>query len=179
MWTVLENLGYRAKHEPRTERRAGEGHARFLEAPGGLHLLPTTGSVTELESCISLIQRCLARHQWVFLVNAPFEEDILLRFYPVLSDRRVVNIPVKSYEAKHWALLQALNHPLAGAILFWHSSLDSYEEQKLDRLAQKTQCFCGQFVSDALPQALPALHSTGYLHSLTGAIRSPARQKRA
>ncbi|MBW8072087.1 MAG: hypothetical protein GJU77_00100 [Ferrovum sp.] len=179
MWTVLENLGYRAKYEPSAESRAREGHARFPEAPGGLHLLPTTGSVTELESCVSLIQRCLARHQWVFLVDAPFEEDILLRFYPVLSDRRVVNVPVKSYEAKHWALLQALNHPLAGAILFWHSSLDSYEEQKLDRLAQKTQCFCGQFVSDALPQALPAQHSTWYLHSLTGPVRSPARQKRA
>ncbi|KXW57356.1 hypothetical protein FEMY_21260 [Ferrovum myxofaciens] len=178
MWTVLENLGYRAKHEPRAESRAREKHVRFLEESGGLHLLPTTGSVTDLESCVSLIQRCLARHQWVFLVDSPFDEDILLRFYPVLSDKRVVNIPVKSYEAKHWALLQALNHPLAGALLFWHSFLDSYEEQKLDGLAQKTQCFCGQFVSDDLPRALPSLPSTGHLHSLMGPIRSPTRQKR-
>ncbi len=177
MWTVLENFGYRVKHEPRAETRAGEGHTRFLEKSGGLHLLPTTGSVTELESCVSLIQQCLSRHQWVFLVDSPFEEEVLLRFYPMLSDRRVVNVPVKSHEAKHWALLQALNHPLAGALLFWHSSLDSYEEQKLDRLAQRTQCFCGQFVSDALPRALPALPSMGYFPSLRGPIQSLTRQK--
>ncbi|NDU86310.1 MAG: hypothetical protein G3H99_06815 [Ferrovum sp.] len=148
MWTLMAGLGVRSWGHERGKRQNQRDTDMPSTAPG-LHILPSTGSVTELSPWITAMQAWTERRQWVYLIAPPYEIRTLFGLFPRLSDSRVVIVPAHSREGKYWAVRQALNHPHGAAVFLWGDQLDERDQANFAELALNSNCFCGQFLRDS------------------------------